>query len=469
MPIECRGVLRPTERRRVLGLSVALLALAFCGLYLRSTSTWWFEDDPHHYAAAAAVDNPVDIFLDPNVLHRWGTGASLVPMHVLSFWIDTHAFGVSPRAARIHQLVSTVVVAFLIAFVLRRFDVEPLVAAAAALLWLCLPATLAVHYYLGTRQYMEGLGWSLLAADQLRLLCGQARPRTSTATLFLVCAAAAMLSKETYAAAVPAFVFLYALAHRRFGWSAVAVALAAGYAGYRIAILGAGADYPHPPWSLEEYLRYLRVLPDTLAVGPRGWILAAGLAALAVAALRKPSGWRPVVLFIGVLAAGLAATYPTAPAVLLTHETPGTWYRAVFAIQTTVLLAGAYLLGRFASRATRAVALAVFLAVVVPGTVKTRRYWLDRLAGSEAEGRFYLAHPDRLVYSEEPAYWFLPGLDKLYGVATPHSIGRFDPELARATEMLRRHATIWRRRDGAWAEDPGLYASLRAKASPEAP
>jgi hypothetical protein len=442
---------------------VGLVSLAFCGLYLRSTSAWWHEDDPLQFARAEAIANPADIFADPSVLRRWGTGASLVPMHVLSYWIDIRIAGASPGAARIHQLVATVLVAMLIFAVLARFGVDPGAAALSAIFWLLLPATVAVHEFMGSRHYLEGLGWSLIAIDQLRALCEEPRNgRVWRPARVLACAAAAMLSKEVYAAAVPAFVFLYALAHRRFVWSGLAVLLAAGYAAYRTAMLG-DPSYPHPFVSVADYLRYLKTLPYTLGVGSRGLVLVVALAVLVLAVVWKSTAARrSVVLFLGVLSAGLAATYPTAPAVLLTYETPGTWYRAVFLFQTTIWIGAAYVLGRFGGRITRAAAAIVFLWAVVPGTARTRSHWLERLAESEAEGRFYLAHPERLVYSEEPAYWFLPGLDALYGVQAPHAVGRYDPDKSRLREVVPRYSTIWRRQGGGWVEDDVLYGSLRA-------
>src|SRR5262245_53520055 len=127
----------PPGRRRWAAIAVLGFATFFVVLWLGSTSAWWFEDDTLQFTAAASITNPAAIFTDPTILRRWGTGASLVPMQVLSYWIDTHAFGISPAAARIHDAISTVACAFLVFLVLSRFEVTPVASAAAACLWIC--------------------------------------------------------------------------------------------------------------------------------------------------------------------------------------------------------------------------------------------------------------------------------------------------------------------------------------------
>ena len=458
----------PPRRRRWLGAAVVGFAGAFVVLYLRSTSAWWYEDDPLQFAAAAAMASPAAAFTDPELLRRWGTGASLVPMQVVSYWTDTHAFGVSPRAARVHDALATIASALLVFVVLSRFGVPALSAAAASALWLCLPATIAVHEFTSARHYMEGLAWSLAAVWALDAACRRAGAGAVGPTLlFLPCAAAAMLSKEIYAATLAAFAIPYAFAKRRYGVGAAAGLLVLGYAGYRWALLGAGAAYPQPAISGRDYLRYLGALPYTLAASPAGWVLflvLVGAAAWALIRDPRPAA-RACLLLAGVIGAGLVATFPTAPAVLLSHETPGTWYRAVFITSTTAWLSAAYLLGRFASAGARAAALIVAALAVGSGTVRTRAYWQARLARSEEEGKFYLAHPDRLVYSEEDASWFLPGLDRLYGGSRPHFVSKTERRGERARSALRDFPAIWTYRGGRWVEDPETYAALRRENS----
>jgi hypothetical protein len=234
------------------------------------------------------------------------------------------------------------------------------------------------------------------------------------------------------------------------------------YLAYRRALLGPGAEYPHGTITPAEYLRYLSVLPHTLSASRWGVALLIPLAMLAVDAVRR-NGWpagRAVALFATLLIGGIAAVYPTAPSVAISFETPGTWYRAVFIVSSLVMIGGAYLAGRHASRRVALSSLFVAAAIILPGTVRTRSYWRGRLAAAESEGRFYLDHPDRLVFSEEDADWFLPGLDRLYELPGGHSISKNRLTGADVRERLARYSMIWRRSNGVWREDRELYDSL---------
>jgi hypothetical protein len=237
------------------------------------------------------------------------------------------------------------------------------------------------------------------------------------------------------------------------------------YLAYRRALLGSGAEYPHGTITPTGYLRYLSVLPHTLSASRWGAALLVVLAILAADAVRR-KGWpaaRDIALFGALLVAGLAAVYPTAPSVAMAFETPGTWYRAVFILSSLVMIGGAYLAGRYAPRHVALFSLLVAAAIILPGTIRARSYWRARLAAAESEGRFYLEHPDRLVFSEEDADWFLPGLDRLYGLSGGHAISKNRPTGAEVREQLARHPTIWRRSDGVWREDRELYETLRRR------
>jgi hypothetical protein len=465
----------PPAKRRWLGFAVVAVAVVFVTLFLRSTSAWWFEDDPLQFAAAASIPQPAAPFIDPSVLRHWGTGASLVPLQVLSYWIDTHAFGVSPTAARIHDAVGTVACALLVFLALSRFGVPSVTSAVAACLWLCLPSTIAVHEFTSARHYVEGLAWSLAAVCVLDAICRHPPGKSTVGLtlLFFLLTGAAMLSKETYAVSLTVFAIPYALSHRRRPLAGAIAVLGIAYVVYRLALLGAGDAYPHPSMGPGDYVRYLLVLPYTLTAGTRGWVLVAILAVAAAWALRRHAGSaaRSLLLFAAVFAAGLAATYPTAPAVLLTHETPGTWYRAVFLASTVTLIWIAYLLGSSASRPWQIAVLVAALGVILPGTIRTRAYWHARFDRSEEEGRFYLAHPDRLVYSEEDADWFLPGLDRLYGGSRNHFVSKNRRGGPAVRQMLEQFPAIWRYRDGHWETDTALYEALLTEnaISPAAP
>jgi hypothetical protein len=450
------------HRRLWRGLLVIVGALLFTVGYLKSTTRWWYEDDPAQYATAAAIRDPVSLFVSPGLLRGFGTGASLVPMQMLSYWIDVHLFGPSPRAAYLHSLFSTLLTVVLIYLVLARMTGEPTASAFLALLWLALPSTIAVHNFLSTRHYMEGLGWSLAACYFLDRLCHTERRRAAIGAIVWLCACAAMLSKELYVIALPAWLFGYSIIRRRRGLAGAFVLLALGYAGYRITVLGTHAAYPVPPAHVRDYLRYLAVLPFTFSANRGGYVMHALLAfAGAVLLLRRPPGaTKPILLIVALLVAALVPVYPTALAVLMAYETPGTWYRAVFLLNTVVLLGGGYLFVRFAGRAVRVMGLSIVLVFLMPGARRTRDYWNARFIRSEEEGRFYLANPDKLVYSEEDAEWFLRGLDRLYRVSRSHYFNKGDAPDPHARAMLNEFPVLWRYRDGHWGTDDELYQSI---------
>src|SRR4029453_7449417 len=134
----------PPGRRRWPGIALLGFATLFVVFGLGSTSAWWVEDDPLQFATAASISNPVAIFTDLGVLRRWGTGVSLVPMQILSSWIDTHAFGVSATAARVHDAIATIACAFLVYLVLSTFGAPPPTPPVAPGAWRCRSGAVAL-------------------------------------------------------------------------------------------------------------------------------------------------------------------------------------------------------------------------------------------------------------------------------------------------------------------------------------
>ena len=74
--------------------------------HLRLPSRWWFDDDPSLFAYTSMIHNPVLIFTDPGVLRHFAIGEALVPMQMLSYWVDIKLAGFSPRWAYAHQVCS---------------------------------------------------------------------------------------------------------------------------------------------------------------------------------------------------------------------------------------------------------------------------------------------------------------------------------------------------------------------------
>jgi hypothetical protein len=246
--------------RSLAALGPALLVLVgsllFSLLFLRSTSHWWFEDDPAQYAYVSRISNPLRFFVDPALVRNFGTRASLVPMQLLSSWLDVRLFGLSPAMAYWHGVAALAVTALLMYAMLLRWTGDRRVSASASLLWLLLPSTIAVHSFLSARHYLEGLGWSLAACLFARTLADPAR-RAGVDWLwagFLATTVAAMLSKETYAVALPAYLALDALTRRQRSVAIAMAGLVVAYAAYRTWLVS-GGHYPgsRPQWERSRH------------------------------------------------------------------------------------------------------------------------------------------------------------------------------------------------------------------------
>ncbi len=187
------------------------LGLLFSLFYLQSVFKWWYEDDPGQFHYVLEIDDPVAFFLDPDVMRGFGTGTALVPMQLLSYWVDARLFGPGPTPAYVHSVVSLLLTLWMLHFMLLGWTRNRAAAMGGAVLWLGLPSTLAVHHFLATRHYMEGLFFGLLAAYCVRRLCDQSRRPGRDASLIVaaaICGGTAMLFKEIYAAMVPAYFFM---------------------------------------------------------------------------------------------------------------------------------------------------------------------------------------------------------------------------------------------------------------------
>jgi hypothetical protein len=95
----------------------------------------------------------------------------------------------------------------------------------------------------------------------------------------------------------------------------------------------------------------------------------------------------------------------------------------------------------------------VALAVLLPGVAKTRALWVDLTSSAKREGKFYLAHPDRVLLSEQEASWFIPGVEWMYGglkgTTTPHYVLMKDL----ANTKLPAGVPLWRYRNGSFVPD----------------
>ena len=436
-------------------LVLLLLGGVYTFEYLGLYSRWWFEDDPSLFAYAREVGNPAGIFLNPEILRHFTTGKALVPMQLLSYWIDVRVAGFSPTFAYVHQecsfLLTLLVLYFLLLQLLRN---DKTAAFSIALLWVLLPSTSVVVQFLATRHYLEGLLFSGLAILFLNTTLGGKNHRLRWLVLFAVlsCSSIALLYKETYAAILPAIMLAYAWNYkdRRLGLSAAM--LICGYATYRFWMLGPALSYNIPLLGVSQYLKFVSKLPYTISSNYGGYGLFGLLVVLCVySARQKPPNHKIIVGFLALIVLSLAAILPVSYPLYLTIRVPGTWYRIIFVLNSILLVFGGCWAARYLTR--RMQVLAALLAVVFlgAGSVKTQKLWATMTESAEREGKFYLNNPDKVLLSEQAAWWFIPGVHWMYGVKNPHYVLLKD---LRATKI---ESPIWRFRGGRFVpDDPPL-------------
>lgn len=430
-----------------MALCLLLFGAAYSIGYLRLLSRWWFEDDPFLYWYASKITNPISIFVDPQVLRHFTTGRALVPMQILSYWMDVRLAGFSPQFAYEHQVCSFLLTLFLLYLILlHELQNDDIAAFFISVFWTILPATAVVLQFLSTRHYMEGLLFSFLSVYMMqRSRCSDGRSRWLFSLTMLVCAGLSILCKEIYVAVTPALLLLYSLRYRERALAASTIAMVCAYGAYRFWMIGPVLDYGMPYLKVGQYFRFLLKLPYTISSNYGGYLIAALVAALCfLYARRKRHNRKIVFYFIAALALSLGAVMPVSYALYGSIRMPGTWYRIVFLLHTITIFAAGYFAVNCVPRRVRAALALLAVILLVPGMQKTRRLWIDLTTSAEREGKFYLNNPDKVLLSEQAASWFIPGVHALYGIEKPHYVLLKDlPD--RATEM---GSPIWRFQHG---------------------
>lgn len=70
-------------------------------------------------------------------------------------------------------------------------------------------------------------------------------------------------------------------------------------------------------------------------------------------------------------------------------------------------------------------------------------------ASAELEGKFYLNNPDKVLLSEQEAWWFIPGVNWMYRVKTPHYVLAKDL----AASKRKPGVPLWRLKDGSFVPE----------------
>jgi|GEM_PF-1330263 len=433
--------------------------------FLRTFSHWWFEDDPYLFGFVKSVRNPL-AFFGRQTIKSLGAGGALTPFQAVSEWIDSSIAYRSLFVAHLHNTLSVAVTLMLLFHVLRRFALSTRAAILLCLLWLSLPATIVVSEFLAARHYLEGLTATLLAVAFAQNL-GQKVWRENVRTIALLCLtlACAMLCKELYVITAPLFCAIYLFETKRYRAVVSVLALIPVYFAYRYWVFGGHVDGGSAFLGLRDYLTYLWRLPYLIAGNFGGYALATLFVILLILyAWQQGKPGRFLVYAMLILGSQLAVLYPVAFPITIAWAQHGTWCRVMFLLGTMLLLAGGIACYHSRLRYARPAAALVTLGVLAFGAVVTRAEWERLMLQSKREGKFYVANPDRLLYSEVPGAFFLDGVRLLYDIPVRHHILALERERPPA-DVLNPHQTIWRLIDRKFEPDPQLFAELKAKAS----
>jgi hypothetical protein len=179
------------EWRRNIGWAAGI-AVATAMLHASILRLQWMYDDAFHLHFLLTHDLR---FLVVPELWRELPFRMYTPLQFVSYAIDLHTFGVTPRAWYAHQLISLAVAASTL-FLLLRLWWRPLTAAAGALLLAVNPHVVGWAGLLMARHYIEGFAFACLAIAAYVLFLRHGRP--SLLGLALAMYAAAILSKEVF-------------------------------------------------------------------------------------------------------------------------------------------------------------------------------------------------------------------------------------------------------------------------------
>ena len=448
------------------------VALSYHAFFLKTFDHWWVDDDPRNFATVRSVSNPLSFFTDPATARNFSSTNTVNPMLALSIWVDCRLANQSFRFAQFHNILILTATLCLLFLILRRCGLSAIGAFATSLIWLFLPATGIVSEWLAARHHLEGFTWSLAAfLVAQKLARSEWRQNAGSIGLLLLFVGFAALSKETTAITVSFGLSLYLWHRGRLSAAISCVVLFLVYVGYRSWIVGFTAGEGHYlalPNAL-VFVQFLTRLPYVFTGNPGGYLLVA-LAILAVilAVARGQLRLRPILYASAVIVSCLIVVGRGALPLYREWLDPSTWYRIVFLLESGLLIGTAYLIAKMPTARLGYLTAAVALPIAFAGGVVTQKKWDLLSERYEAEGKYYLKYPDRLLYSEVPAGWYLDGIQQLYDVPTRHHVVA-GHELTQLTQQLATHSEIWRYADGKFVTDPQLFRQLKAKVEEPAP
>lgn len=436
-----------------------LLTLFFLHIY----TGFWIDDDATLFAFVSRVDNSFSFFIDQKTIRS--SGFSFTPLQMFSYRIDFLLGGTNPFIAYIHNGLSFLAASLLFYSLLSRWW-SVVTALTATLFWMLLPSTIAVLEFIGARHYMEGLVCTFLAA----LLAFKNVESKEVGRRFLsgggalICLFLAMLCKEIYVTAAFAILVMIFFYYKRF-WEIFSVFLLGGcYVLYRFLTIGLMNKYPVHEMAIGDYFHFLSKLPYIFIGNYLGYavclLFVVGFFFRDLSENRvKQRTFYIWFCLAFVLFVSLATIYPGTYYLSRSWLNKTTWYRLPFFVNLVFLIIGVVLFSQ-TQKYLRHVTVFVCAIGLMYGATTSRKQWDSYKDRYEKTGKFYIENPDKVVYSELPAYWYLGGIKSFYGLSQPYIISfhpdRFQYGKSAATEL-------WRYRDGNMVADVKLWTDLKKK------
>ena len=125
----------------------------------------------------------------------------------------------------------------------------------------------------------------------------------------------------------------------------------------------------------------------------------------------------PVYFYVILLVISIITIYPVSKGILYSYEKPGTWYRITFLINSLHLSFAYYFFSQTPFFKRKIIVFIIAIMLLVPvlfGTEKSKRNWHIYKKTYEICGKFYLNNPNKLLYDNLSATWFMGGIKSLF-------------------------------------------------------
>lgn len=444
-----------------------LWASLLCGLLFMVVGQnllldFWFEDDTNILFYIQRYTQPLWYFFDIDTMRALSPARTLTPMQPLSFAIDHLLAGMRPWFFYLHVILVALATQAMLWVLLRKLT-NPLIASTISLCWLINPATMAVTEFISARHYLEGL--ALIGAACLASFRVVESPKVGDqlkwSLLALLLYLLASASKEL-SVTNGYWILLTIMVYGR-RWLAAAIItlgplLYFAYRNWAIGLIGQGFD---KDWSiLWDYQTFLSWLPYMLPGSPYGVALfGLGAVLLLLALWQRKIDWHQALWWSSHIAIALITILPVSIHWMASATTHGTWYRVGFFVNTLWLVLLGWLIQRTLSKRIHYIVLPLVLACFALGSYQAIQAWDARKAPIEPLAHFYTQNPERLLYTDQPAIFFL-GWHNLHYYGDPQRFvtRKMDPK--RAERILTQHKTIWRMQGQSFVRDQDLYNRL---------